>query len=263
MRKVSLRIGAAALLGSLAVTAAAACSFPEVTYIAPDDGAAGDDPRLATLPDSDATSDSAIQNSDGFPPEANPPGDVGLPDADAVAATSLSDAAPRIDVADAEAALTMDAATTLPAETGQAEDAVALNEAAPSGIESGPTPTSCDADNDGYASSNGACGGLDCDDNDSRANPGVMQFQTFMPTATTQGDWNCDGTVEKAYAANVACDQLDVGVCDTALGFVGDPPCGSAGTLVQCGAVGRGVNRNGNSNRCAVLLQLSTLQACR
>ena len=40
-----------------------------------------------------------------------------------------------------------------------------MNEAAPRGIESGPTPTPCDADNDGYASSNGACGGLDCDDN--------------------------------------------------------------------------------------------------
>ena len=94
------------------------------------------------------------------------------------------------------------------------------------------TPDPCDKDGDGFAAK-GACGGLDCDDNDARRNPGVSRYLTF-PTA--DGDWNCNAIVEKQFFPGVNCGAiLGQAQCNAATGFSGDPACGAVSpTYVTC-----------------------------
>src|SRR5262249_21285713 len=86
----------------------------------------------------------------------------------------------------------------------------------------------CDKHRDTYRAKGGTCGGLDCDDNDSRRNPGVSMFLTYP---TSDGDWNCDLTVDRQYTSNVVCNQiLLTNNCNNAAGFSGaDPGCGQQG----------------------------------
>ncbi len=125
-----------------------------------------------------------------------------------------------------------------PMDVTQTHDAATVDDKAtmdePEAAADAPT---CDADNDKWAAQ-GSCGGLDCDDNDPNANPGVTQFLTLPPTPKTQGDWNCDGRVDKRFKTNVSCGLLDLGSCDNTFGFTGDPVCGNAGPFVQCKASG-------------------------
>ncbi len=105
------------------------------------------------------------------------------------------------------------------------------------GVDSATDGAMCDYDQDQYPAQGAACGGLDCDDHDPHANPGVMNFQTYPPHPPTNGDWNCDGVVEKEFTPNVSCNMLMLGpACATLTGFIGDPPCGSVGAFVQCAA---------------------------
>jgi hypothetical protein len=128
-----------------------------------------------------------------------------------------------------------DAPSDAPANADGAGDANdAAGEDAPDGA---PDAATCDEDHDTYQAQGAICGGLDCDDHDPRANPGVMSFQTYAPQAPTNGDWNCDGVVEKQYSTNVSCNMLMLGpACVTFTGFTGDPACGSSGAFVQCTA---------------------------
>ncbi len=88
----------------------------------------------------------------------------------------------------------------------------------------------CDEDNDGYKAE-GTCGGTDCNDHDSRVNPGQTQFITDVPDAAPWGDWNCDGYKQPQYPS-VSCN---LGVaCDNAQGFSTSEDCGLVGSFVTC-----------------------------
>ena len=88
----------------------------------------------------------------------------------------------------------------------------------------------CDLDEDGYRAM-GTCGGNDCCDYDSRANPGDT---TYYPTADACGsfDYNCDGQLEQQYAT--ANCQLGFFTCNGE-GFDKTPPaCGVPATFDTC-----------------------------
>ena len=96
----------------------------------------------------------------------------------------------------------------------------------------------CDCDGDGYNA--GTClagadsGPVDCDDIDPSRHPGQLFVATIPPgDQVPSGDWNCSGSAEKQYAANVVCGSYTM-PCDTHSGFVTDPGCGMNGDFVTC-----------------------------
>ena len=50
------------------------------------------------------------------------------------------------------------------------------------------------------------------------------------------GDWNCDGVVERQHGVNVDCEDhsLTSAACGSIHGFTGEPACGTAGQWVTC-----------------------------
>ena len=103
----------------------------------------------------------------------------------------------------------------------------------------------CDFDHDGYLAGAdvSTCGGNDCDDTDARANPGIVGFQYWLPLGKMNGDWNCNGMVEKEFKANINCSSLLNVQCDTIQGFTGDDPgCSMLGIFVQCTSALVGLN---------------------
>ncbi len=119
----------------------------------------------------------------------------------------------------------LDDATLDASDKDQASDVVAIID---SPID--PDAASCDRDYDGYRSK--ACdGGDDCDDLDKRAHPNA-DFREEIGVPPTNGDWNCNGTVEKLYLpAN--CSGFSTN-CTAILGFAADEACGATGPYVQC-----------------------------
>jgi hypothetical protein len=100
--------------------------------------------------------------------------------------------------------------------------------------ESGADARACDQDGDNDNAPGAVCGGNDCDDHDARAYWGEPNFLTYTPTTTTNGDWNCNGVLEKQYPPNVMCGLVNLGSCATTAGFSNDPACGTPGPFVQC-----------------------------
>jgi hypothetical protein len=88
----------------------------------------------------------------------------------------------------------------------------------------------CDRDQDGFREKSVACGGDDCDDDDERARPDAS-FSADMPSAKTQGDWDCSGQIARQYDVNVVCGSLSD--C-TKQGFTTDVACGAQGQYVTC-----------------------------
>ncbi len=87
----------------------------------------------------------------------------------------------------------------------------------------------CDLDEDGYRAE--SCGGTDCCDYDSRANPGDKDYYGAAD-ACGSFDYDCDGALEAKYA-KVSC-QLGFFVC-TGSGFDQAPPlCGDTATFDTC-----------------------------
>jgi hypothetical protein len=105
----------------------------------------------------------------------------------------------------------------------------------------------CDQDRDGFLAKNPTCGGDDCDDNDPHRNPGV---KSYVDTVTTDGDWNCDGTVEKESRPNVECSPL---ACLFVAGMTTDPGCGQTGTFITCAY----------QASCAIASSTQKKQGCR
>jgi len=93
--------------------------------------------------------------------------------------------------------------------------------------------TGCDCDFDGVPSI--ACGGSDCDDGDSRVRPGAgfLTEVTWTSKHVPMFDWDCNGQVDKQYTVNLECSSAP-GACGMAMGFSGDPPCGTTGPFVAC-----------------------------
>lgn len=94
----------------------------------------------------------------------------------------------------------------------------------------------CDCDKDGYfdLSKKGcedAGGKTDCDDFDSRAHPG-QGFLNDPAEPPMNGDWNCNGLIEKSFPrTNITCALL---LADCTEGFVGTPPCGEEADYLYC-----------------------------
>jgi len=124
-------------------------------------------------------------------------------------------------------------------------------------FEAGADANACDLDEDGYRSKGDACGGLDCDDTDERANPGVDAALTFGAGPPLDGDWDCNGRVQKTYDVNISCAGLSILSCGGS-GFTNDPPCGGEGMLVTCGKLS-----NGLGLFCGVATQRRETQGCR
>jgi hypothetical protein len=115
----------------------------------------------------------------------------------------------------------------------------------------------CDKDKDGVKASGGACGGMDCDDNDSNATPNQTMFLTLDITGKAhKGDWNCNGMVEKLIAVNQACPALSGAACDGTKGFQGDPACGTSGNYLTCKSNGLGCEGTVNTT-------MTIKQACK
>jgi len=123
----------------------------------------------------------------------------------------------------------------------------------------------CDCDKDGYRSASqdaAACDAgfakeIDCDDLDPRAHP-KAGFVDAAPTPQTQGDWNCDGVVNREIAAvDVNCgihSGLDILGCNGTEGFTKDPFCGESATYVVCKASG---------TNCAAESNTPKIQGCK
>jgi hypothetical protein len=89
----------------------------------------------------------------------------------------------------------------------------------------------CDLDQDGYKSSSDGCGGDDCCDYDSRANPGDTSYYS-VADACGSFDYDCNGKLDAQYA-QVNC-QLGFFVC-SGNGFDQAPPaCGVTATFDTC-----------------------------
>src|SRR5207248_3265773 len=91
----------------------------------------------------------------------------------------------------------------------------------------------------------GVCGGNDCDDHDPYTHPGA-DFSTRAPHPPTNGDWNCDGRVEKQYPSSLLCplnlNALGGQPCSAFSGFAADPGCGESNTFITCEPGGLLVN---------------------
>ena len=93
----------------------------------------------------------------------------------------------------------------------------------------------CDQDQDTYDVKGTTCGGLDCDDTDKHANPGVKTFQTYAPHPPSNGDWNCDGTVQTQFPTKFNCGLLGSSSCAGKSGFTDSPGCGAtSANFITC-----------------------------
>jgi hypothetical protein len=106
-------------------------------------------------------------------------------------------------------------------------------------IDFGPEATVCDNDGDHYQKTGPTCtpptGMVDCDDQSASVNPGVKGWIIDLPPTTSplQGDWNCDGKVDKQYTTVVSCAGLSVG-CTGRGGVRTVADCGRDLVLVDC-----------------------------
>jgi hypothetical protein len=115
------------------------------------------------------------------------------------------------------------------------DDVVTRDDASQRVDEAGCGANPCDCDGDG--NENASCaeaGTADCDDFD----PLIFRGQTWVDvpwpvetTHTPNGDWNCDGNVERQYPVNLNCGALSS--C-SGEGFSGSPPCGASAPYYRC-----------------------------
>lgn len=97
----------------------------------------------------------------------------------------------------------------------------------------------CDEDGDRFAKPGGHCGGLDCDDRDPRVRPDRTFNEEDAAVGDggpgTNGDWNCNGVVEREFDVNVStgCPNLLSLGCARE-GWEGVPRCGSTAKFVKC-----------------------------
>jgi hypothetical protein len=249
LRASSPAFGAWAIIGLCAV-AAAACAFPDLQYATAD----GD-----TL--DGRTDDQAAHGTGGDATVA----DEGVPTIEAGSADTTADAQGGTESSALETG--GDGTDAEPAEGGggvanadSGGDALDSADARDDGPADGPSTeagsdgSACDQDGDHDIAPGPLCGGNDCDDHDARAYWGEPDYLTFTPTTTTNGDWNCNGALEKQYTPNVNCGLLNLGQCNTTSGLTGDPACGTAGSFVQCQTSGL---------LCVVGSTSTKMQACK
>lgn len=143
---------------------------------------------------------------------------------------------------------------------GSSPDALIVQDAGQKFDASGCQAADCDCDHDGYKNSlKAGCGGTspDCDDRDSRTHPdqGFLLEKGDFPQ---QGDWDCNGTVERLYKTSVTCAGLNLGLgCADIFGFEDAPACGEPGSFIRCERASL------LSLSCTVASRESRTQPCR
>ncbi|MDF2691860.1 MAG: hypothetical protein K0S65_243 [Labilithrix sp.] len=99
--------------------------------------------------------------------------------------------------------------------------------------------TSCDCDSDNYNDPDrDGCapsgGQFDCDDIDSRTRP-LQGFLFDKAEAPRNGDWDCNGKVEKLWNESTTCAGLTLGLgCPNIFGFTEPVACGEKGNWIRC-----------------------------
>lgn len=98
----------------------------------------------------------------------------------------------------------------------------------------------CDCDNDGYGDIHcdvdASVLGLkldDCDDLDPVRHPD-QGFVAEVPPPGRDGDWNCDGVVDRSPGNDLKCGGSGLGGCTGGSGFVNAPSCGEKADFYSC-----------------------------
>jgi hypothetical protein len=221
------------VLVALAVIAVhPACGFPDPSYSADDGGPA--DATAEATPGEASTSDTSSQGDGPSAVDGGVDGMATSPDASFDAPADVVDDTHSVDTVDAA----HDAATNPP-------DA---------GHDAG---NPCDVDGDGYLAE-GACGGNDCCDTDSRAHPNQPNtWFTLTQGPDACGNWkfDCGMTVVEQFAVNFTCGGTGLTGCTGGPGFMGaDPGCGGSGEFYNC-------NPNG-ALTCKAVLSGTEPQGC-
>jgi hypothetical protein len=207
-----------------------ACGFPDVNYESPGgDGGAGDashtdGPLSAEGSGGDSSADS--MSSDG---EASTGTDAAGDGGDASTSADTGTDAPLVDA---------DAMTDAPADSSAADTSFDAVEEQPadSGADAPPV---CDFDQDTYKAKGATCGGNDCCDTDNKAHPGQTSYFT-QADACGSFDYNCNGTNDPEFAANLKCGGTGALGCTGGSAFLGsDPGCGGSALYGTC--VGNGL----------------------
>jgi hypothetical protein len=204
-----------------------AATSADVAMMTPDVTASADAPTMT--PDVATSADAAMMAPDGTTSADAP---MMTPDA----ATSADADASRTDAAsESESSTPYDAS----ADAGDVADGRMSNDSsavdAPV-LDAAADTFTCDFDGDKHNAKGAVCGGGDCDDHDPRAYDGEPNYLTDMPQPPTNGDWDCDGTVEQEFPVGVQCTGIAIGAgCNGTKGFTeASVGCGQMGTLVQC-----------------------------
>lgn len=189
-----------ALLGAIGTAIAAACGFPDATFV-PDD----------FVPEAGSDAPTAPPSSEGGSDAGK---DVVLP----------PDVDPNFNPDASHDAATRDDASVIERPDG--------GDGGAGGCGSG-GGSSCDCDDDDSKNSSCASTTADCDDFDPLVKPGqgfvAAAWDTRSPWQP-QHDWNCDGTVTKQYPYGVTCGLL----ANCSQGFATDVACGQSGTYNFC-----------------------------
>jgi hypothetical protein len=125
-------------------------------------------------------------------------------------------------------------------------------------IEKECTPSDCDCDEDGFndldkPGCESAGGDKDCDDTEPRARPNQDWIDT-APASAGNGDWNCNGKLEKRFKTGESCASgLSIG-CAGREGFRENPACGEEGAYVVCKSL---------AGLCEVDEETTRRQACK
>jgi|GEM_PF-1581739 len=189
------RFRRALVVTAVSVAAAAACGFPEVSFVADE-----------TFPDGG----DAAQTGDAAPDTGNVTGEGGAPTNPDVDPTGK----------DQDAAVIGDAATKVDASGCTTCDCDNDGYFRRGGACDGGPGNVYDCD--------------DTDKALTPAQTFIADVK-WPSNHTPAYDWNCDGKVIKQLPYNVTCASLSLGAnCASIQGFTGDPACGTSGTFVTC-----------------------------
>jgi hypothetical protein len=214
------------------VALVAACGFPDVTYESPGGGDASHTDAPFTAEGSGGDASEAGDATSSGDSEASAGTDAAGDGGDASTSADTGTDAPLVDA---------DATTDAPADSSAADtsfDAVEEQPADSGADAPADAPPVCDFDQDTYKAKGATCGGNDCCDTDNKAHPNQASFFT-QADACGSFDYNCNGTNDPEYPANLACGGTGLTGCTGGSAFIAaDPGCGNSGLYGTCVANG-------------------------
>ncbi|XXX73428.1 hypothetical protein WMF30_37885 [Sorangium sp. So ce134] len=211
------------------MSSVAGCGFPDATFTGTDDaiaasasGAGGAGVSATSSSSSAAASSADAAGSGGGAATSGAGGDGGAPASGAGGTGG--------DGSGGGAATSSASSTSASSGSGGAATSSASSTSASSS--SGGGTVDCDADDDGYRSTECA-GGNDCNDDNPLVHPG--QPSTFYDTPISPGggfDYDCSGAEEREFRAVNCSGLLTCAVASNV--FLADVPCGARGPFGSC-----------------------------